>query len=143
MIDLPYEIYIWLKAAHVVVAVAWGGGLIAAATCLSLSGGEETPAAWVARARRLMTRLANPAALLVLLSGGLLTAAYSDWEEPWLHVKIALAWVLLFYHLRLLVAIRRNPDGLKFRADWMNGVLKMFPIVLFIGIVVLVVVRPF
>jgi putative membrane protein len=143
MIDLSYENYVWLKAGHILAAAAWGGGLVAASRCLSLSAGEEAPADWVERARRLMVRTANPALLLVLISGGLLTAAYGDWDERWLHVKIALVWILLLYHLKLLLSAHRHPEGWRLRAAWKRGALKMFPIVLFVGIVVLVVVRPF
>ncbi|MGE4528396.1 MAG: CopD family protein [Rhodospirillaceae bacterium] len=142
MLDLSYGAYVWLKAAHVVVAVTWVAGLIAWGEVFALAqeAGGGPCLSWC---RSLMNRVVNPAAVLAVASGTVLTLTFGAEMEPWLHAKILAAAMLLAYHARLFVwfrafaAGRPVPPAVAFRR------LKVFPIVLFVGIVVCVVVRPF
>jgi len=142
MFDLPYDAYVWLKAAHVVVAVTWVAGLIAWGEVFALAR-ETEEGRCLAWCRTLMNRVVTPAAGLALGSGAVLTLTFGSDMEPWLHAKILAAAMLCVYHLRVFVWFQSFlrgkpvPSAIGFRR------LKIFPIALFVGIVVFVVVRPF
>lgn len=142
MLDLSYNAYVWLKAAHVIVAVTWVGGLVAwsEAFALAQEAGGGPCLAWC---RGLMNRVATPAAALAIAGGTVLTLTFGAEMEPWLHAKILAAAMLLVYHLRLLTWFRAFSEGKTVPPAVAFRRLKMFPIVLFVGIVVCVVVRPF
>jgi len=142
MLDLSYETYVWLKAVHVVAAVTWAGGLIVWSEIFALAqeAGGGPCLAWC---RGLMARIVSPAALFAIASGGVLTMTFGAEMEPWLHAKLLAAAMLAVYHLRLIVWFRDFREGRPIPPAAAFHRLKMFPIVLFVGIVVFVVVRPF
>ncbi|MBN2751288.1 MAG: CopD family protein [Rhodospirillaceae bacterium] len=144
MLDVPYNTYVWLKALHVVAATAWVGGLVVWTEGLSFiyEADEIKPRVmnWI---RRFVLRWIHIYALVAMASGVVLSLSYGTEIEPWLHAKIVIVWLLVLYHLQAWMWFHRlcREEPIFYAKNFRH--LKVFPIFLFIGIVVLVVVRPF
>lgn len=140
MLDLSYDAYVWIKALHIIAATAWIGGLVALGEVFTLHAADGG-AAWAGRERALLARLIVPASGVSLLSGGVLLFNYADFTEGWLHAKLTAVVALMIYQAYLTRVARGFAEASQ--PPRAPGRLKLFPIVLFIGIVVLVMVRPF
>jgi protoporphyrinogen IX oxidase len=138
--------YEWIKALHIIAVIAWMAGLLylprlfvyhcAAATGSELSETLKT------MERRLLRAIMNPAQAAVFVLGGML-AWVQDWSQGWLQAKLALVVALtVVHHLMALwrkdFAADRNTRPARFYRLW-NEV----PTLLMVGIVILVIVRPF
>jgi putative membrane protein len=93
--------------------------------------------------RRLLRGITTPAMLATIAFGIALGIVQDQWSDGWLQAKTALVVVLAGAHgvmagaLKAFAADRRPASERFFR--WFNEL----PTVLFIGIVVLVIFRPF
>ena len=137
---------LWLKAFHVVFVITWFAGLFylprlflyhAAAT------DEVSLDRFCVMERRLFAMMTIGATLAIAFGLAMLIAAPSYFEFHWLHAKLNLVILLVVYHVwcyRLMVALRNRTARHSQRwYRWFNEV----PGLLLIGIVVLVVVKPF
>jgi len=93
--------------------------------------------------RRLLKAIINPAMIVTWLAGIYLAWAGKWSLAPWFHAKLLLVLILSGVHgffARLVrdFAADRNPHGGKF-----YRIINEVPTVLMIGIVVLVIVKPF
>jgi protoporphyrinogen IX oxidase len=93
--------------------------------------------------RRLIA-LMNLAALLALAFGIATLLAVPAWMKAgWLHAKLALVLVLIGYHHACIALARKFREGRNRRsARWLK-VFNEMPALLLLGIVILVVVKPF
>ena len=141
---------LWIKALHIVFIASWFAGLFYLPR-IFVNLAMVPPESVAERARlllmarklyRFMTMLAVPALGLGLW----LWLGYGIGQGPgngWLHVKLALVLILLAYHVmcaRLLGRFERHaptPGHVWFR--WFNEI----PVLLMLGAVILVVVKPF
>jgi protoporphyrinogen IX oxidase len=138
--------YAWIKALHVIAVIAWMAGLLYLPRlfvyhCAAAPGSELSETLKVME-RRLLRAIMNPAQGAVFVFGGLLLWL-QDWSLGWLHAKLALvAGLVVVHHLfarwRQDFAADRNRRPARFYRLW-NEV----PTALMIGIVILVIVRPF
>lgn len=143
MLDLSYDVYAWTRVAHVVAVTAWVGGLIVLSEVFALhaeSGDDET---WLPRERALLGKLLIPASGFALATGVLLVMNYGELTEGWLHTKFLAVFLLLLDQAMLTREIPRFASGANIPTPMFFRRLKLFPIALFIGIVALVIVRPF
>lgn len=142
---------LWLKAFHVIFVVTWFAGLFYLPR-LFIYHVEATEPVVRERLKVMERRL-----LGITHIGGLLTVALgltlTGWwigHEPaylfaggWFHVKLALVVVLIAYHVMLVRMTRAlSRDALA----WSSRALRIFneiPALLLIGIVIMVVVKPF
>ncbi len=143
MLDLSFEAYVWTKVVHLVAITAWIGGLVAMSEIFALHAADRADPAWAGRERALMARVVLPASAVALATGLVLLLNYGDLAEGWLHAKITAVALLLAYQILLARMSRRLSGEIENRPAHVFRRLKLFPIVLFIGIVALVMVRPF
>lgn len=143
-------LYLWLKAFHIISVVAWMAGLLYLPR-LFVYHADTAPDSLQSETfktmeRRLLRGIMNPAMIAAYAFGilVLLTPEMIDhWRSPWFHAKAVLILLLTIYH-HVLARWRKE-----FAADtnrrptrfyrWMNEV----PTAIMIGIVILVVVKPF
>jgi protoporphyrinogen IX oxidase len=138
--------YLWIKALHVFFVVAWYAGLFYLPR-LFVYHAATTDAMGDARFKVMERRLYVLMTLAAVLAAGLgialLLLETGLLRQGWLQAKLALVAALVVYHIccgRLLSAFRdgRNAHGaLWYR--WFNEL----PTLALLGIVVLVVVKPF
>lgn len=135
---------LWIKAAHIVAAVAWFAGLLYLPR-LFVYHASATDAVGVERFKvmehKLYYGIMTPAAVLTVLFGLWLWLGYGI-SGAWLHAKLAAVVVLVAYHgycgklLRDFQHDRNRHGHVYYR--WFNEV----PALLLIAIVVLAVVKP-
>ena len=140
-------LYLWLKAFHVIAVIAWMAGMLYLPRlfvyhCAAEPGSVQSETFKVME-RRLLKAIINPAmaatwvlGLILIWQGGWITSG-------WLYGKLALVLALSAFHGSLArwtkdFAADRNTRPARFYR-FMNEV----PTLLMIGIVILVIVKPF
>jgi putative membrane protein len=139
--------YLWLKAFHVIAVIAWMAGMLYLPRlfvyhCDAEKGSVQSETFKVME-RRLLKAIINPA-MIVAWGLGLYLAWDGGWfRSGWLHGKLALVLGLSAVHGLYARWVRdfaadRNTRTARFYRVW-NEV----PTLLLIGIVILVIVKPF
>jgi putative membrane protein len=146
MSDFIVAWYPWIKALHIVAVISWMAGLLYLPRlfvyhCAAAPGSELSETLKIME-RRLLRGIMNPAQGVAFVLGGLMVWV-QDWSQQWLIAKLVLvAGLVVVHHLLALwrkdFAEDRNTRPARFYRLW-NEV----PTALMIGIVILVIVRPF
>ena len=139
--------YLWIKALHVIAVIAWMAGLLYLPRlfvyhCAATPGSEQSETFKVME-RRLLRAIMTPAMIVAWLSGLALALQAGAFGDGWFHVKFALVLIMTLMHgllsrWRRDFALDRNPHAHKF-----YRIVNEIPTLLMIGIVLLVVVKPF
>ena len=141
---------LWVKAFHIVFIASWFAGLfylprifVNLAMVPADSVAERDRLLLMARKLlRFTTLLAVPA----LIFGLWLWLGYGIGRGPgngWMHAKLALVLVALGYHHGCGVLLRRFANDTNRRSHQWFRWFNELPVVLLLGIVILVVVKPF
>lgn len=139
--------YDWLKAAHVIAVIAWMAGLLYLPRLMvyhaASEPGSRQSETFKVMERRLLRAIMRPAMTVTWLVGLWLIYDGGWLRSGWLHGKLALVIVLSGYHGMCErwvgeLALDERAHGPRF-----FRVVNEVPTVLMIGIVVLVVVKPF
>ena len=147
MSDDPYT---WLRALHTIAVIAWMAGMLYLPRLYVYHAradpGSELSETLKVMERRLLRVIVNPAMVASICFGGALLAQPGalDWSSDiWIYPKLALVALLAAFH-GLLARWRRD-----FAADRNRRSVRFYrmanevPTLAMIGIVVLVVVKPF
>ncbi len=149
MTDWLADAYPWIKSIHIISMVAWMAGLLYLPRLYVYHAmapvGSDRSAIFKVMERRLLGGIMNPAMLATWLFGLALagTPGIVDWRLGWIWAKLALVASLTIFH-GLLARWRRA-----FSADRNTHSTRFFravnelPTLALIGIVLLVVVKPF
>ena len=152
LMNFMSNLYLYMKAAHLIAAFAWVAGLFYLPRLFAYHAqirvGTPQAETFKAMERRLLKGIMNPA-MAVTIGFGVWMIAYLN-EAPgwwasagWLHVKILLVALMVAVHV-LLAKWRKG-----FEADRVPHSSRFFrvvneaPALLLIGIVILVIVQPF
>ncbi len=136
---------LWIKSFHIVFMVTWFAGLFYLPRLYvyhSQATDEIGTERFKVMERKLFYGIMTPGAILTLISGFWLWLGYG-YHGAWLNWKLGLVLLLIGYHAwcyRALITFKndRNQSSHVFYR-WMNEL----PVVALVGIVVLVVVKPF
>ncbi|HET9821507.1 MAG TPA: CopD family protein [Burkholderiaceae bacterium] len=142
--------YLWIKAFHIVFVASWFAGLfylprLFVNLALVPTGSHAERERLLLMARKLYrftTLLMLPAVALGLL----MWLGYGvGWGRGngWMHAKLALVAVVIGYHHVCRQLLRRFEAGLERRGHRWFRVFNEVAVLLFTGVVVLVVVKPF
>jgi putative membrane protein len=137
-------IYNWIKAFHLFFVASWFAGLFYLPRIYVNLAQETHPAALerlLGMARRLYrftTILAVPALLL-----GLWLWLGFGVKGGWLHAKLALVLLVIGYHHACGSLLKKFERGVNTRSHKWFRVFNELPVFLLLGIVVLVIVKPF
>jgi protoporphyrinogen IX oxidase len=141
--------YPWLKALHIIAVIAWMAGLLYLPRLFvyhaEAPSGSDRAATFEVMERRLARGIMLPAATMTYIFGIMLAAAPGivDWQRGWIWTKLALVLLLTLFHgllerWRRDFAARRNTHPARF-----YRIVNELPTLAMIGIVILVVVKPF
>lgn len=137
---------LWLKAFHIIFVVTWFAGLFYLPR-LFVYHADTTDSPGKERfkimERRLFTMMTIGAALTLLFGIAMLHVVPGFMAMHWLHAKLTLVAALIIYHVwcyRLMMAFRA--DANRRTSRWFRAFNEV-PTLLLIGIVILVVVKPF
>ena len=141
------SLYLWLKAAHVIAVIAWMAGMLYLPRlfvyhCAAAPGSAQSET-FKMMERRLLRAIINPAMIATWVFGLWLAFEGGFFKAGWLHGKLALVLALsavhgLFARWVKDFAADRNP-----RSDKFYRIINEVPTLLMIGIVILVIVKPF
>lgn len=138
--------YLWVKALHVVALISWMAGLLYLPRLFvyhSQIGPGAQSELFKTMERRLSRYIMAPAMLVTWLAG-LALIVLGDWRAAhWLHAKLALVVVLTAIHFYFGFTIRAFARDENRRPARFFRILNEVPTLLMVGIVILVVVKPF
>jgi putative membrane protein len=139
--------YLWLKALHVLAVISWMVGMLYLPRLFVYHAGvaKDSQAAGLFEVMELrLQRYIMLPALLVTWATGLVLAIQGAWfKAGWLHGKLFLVLLLTGLHGYLAAERRRLAAGTSKHDARFFRIINEVPTVLLIGIVILVVVKPF
>jgi len=137
---------LWLKALHVVFVVTWFAGLFYLPR-LYVYHAVTTDAPGLARfvvmERRLLRAIINPAIVVSWVTGLWLAFEAGFFRSGWLHVKLLLVILLSGAHGLFVRWVRDFAEDRNTHSHRFYRVVNEVPTLLMIGIVILVIVKPF
>ena len=139
--------YLWIKSLHVISMVAWMAAMLYLPRLFVYHAevGPRGPASETFKTmeRRLLRYIASPAMIAVWITGLWLAYAGGFYRDGWLHTKILLVVLMSGCHGFLAASTRRFANDANTRPARFFRIVNEIPTVLLIGIVVLVIVKPF
>jgi putative membrane protein len=141
--------YPWIKAFHIISIVAWMAGMLYLPRLFvyhaDAEPGSVQSETFKVMERRLLRGIINPAMVATYVFGGALAATPGivDWSQYWIWSKLFLVGVLTWLHhyfsrWRKEFAADKNTRPARF-----YRVVNEVPTLILVGIVILVVVKPF
>jgi putative membrane protein len=140
-------LYLVLKSLHIVAVISWMAGMLYLPRLFVYHCGAEKGSTqsetFKVMERRLMRGIINPAMILTWVLGLSMAWLNDYWMQGWFHAKVTLVLLLsavhgMFSRWRRDFEADRNTRPARFYRIW-NEV----PAVLMIGIVFIVILKPF
>jgi len=140
--------YLWFKAFHIVFVIAWMAGLFYLPRLFvyhaAVDPASESSAVFKVMEHKLYSVIMVPAMVLSwVFAIAILNEAPELLQEGWFHTKLLLVVLLTAYHFVLNVYRRRFAEDRNRNSHRFFRYLNEVPTLLMIGIVILVIVRPF
>jgi protoporphyrinogen IX oxidase len=142
------DLYVWVKALHVVGIIAWMAGLLYLPRLFvyhtETAPGSEGSERFKVMERRLLRAIMNPAMIAAYVFGIWMVVLSPDWlSQGWLHAKILLVLLLTGAHMAMARWRRAFAEDRNTRPQRFYRIVNEVPTVLMVAIVILVVVKPF
>jgi len=141
------DYYDWIKAAHIFMVIAWMAGMLYLPRLFvyhaRAAKGSELSETLKVMERRLMRGIINPAMVLTWVFGLTLATVGDHWSEGWLHGKLALVLLMSGVHGALSRWRKQFERDENRHSEKFYRIINEVPAVLLIGILILVVVKPF
>jgi protoporphyrinogen IX oxidase len=139
--------YEWIKALHVIAVIAWMAGMLYLPRlfvyhCEAEAGSKQSETFKVME-RRLLKAIINPAMVVTWLAGLYLAWAGHWFSAGWLHGKLLLVVLLSGVHGFFSRCVKDFAADRNTRSQRFYRIINEVPTLLMIGIVILVVVKPF
>lgn len=143
----PDNLYLWIKAFHVMAVIAWMAGLLYLPRLFiyhfETEPGSQSSELFKVMERRLIKIIMSPAMMLAWLLGLYLAWTAFGFQGGWLHVKLLGVVVLTGMHVYFSRAYRAfsRDERPKSQRHW--RIMNEVPALLMIVIVLMVVLKPF
>jgi protoporphyrinogen IX oxidase len=141
------NLYLWLKAGHVIFVIFWMAGLFMLPRFFVYHQEAEPDspenALWIEREAKLRKIILTPALIIVWVLGLLLAISTGAFSQGWFHAKLLLVVLLSGYHGYLVGYAKKLARGERKLTGRKLRLLNEVPGVAVALIVVLVIVRPF
>ena len=139
--------YLWVKAAHVIAVIAWMAGMLYLPRlfiyhCDAPIGSDQSETFKVMEGR-LLRVIINPAMVLTWVLGLWLAWQGGLFGAGWFHAKLALVLALSGVHGYFSAAVRKFAADANTTSQRAWRMWNEVPTLLMIGIVILVIVKPF
>lgn len=138
--------YLWIKALHVIAVISWMAGLLYLPRLLvyhskvGLGAQSET---FKLMERRLLRIIMTPAMLAAWMTGVFLAIDGNALLYGWLQAKLTLVLVMTGAHIHDAALVRAFAQDRNTHSERYFRIMNEIPTLLMIGIVILVVVKPF
>jgi putative membrane protein len=140
-------LYLWIKALHVIAVISWMAALLYLPRLMvyhcEAEPGSKQSETFKTMERRLLRFIANPAMIVAWATGLWMAYEAGLFREGWLHGKLLLVFGLSAVHginakwIKDFALDRNRRSGRFFR------IANEVPTLLMVGIVILVIVKPF
>ena len=144
------DLYLWIKALHIISVIAWMAGLLYLPRlfvyhCAAEQGSVQSETFKVME-RRLLKAIMGPAMMASWIFGLtlLFTPGVIDWSSDfWMHGKLSLVLGLTVVHVMFARHVKAFAADNNQKSEKFFRILNEVPTVIMIGVVILVIVRPF
>jgi protoporphyrinogen IX oxidase len=140
-------LYLWLKALHVIAVIAWMAALLYLPRLMvyhcEAEPGSKQSETFKVMERRLLRFIANPAMIASWLFGIALMLENELFRAGWMQAKFALVLALSAVHGLNAKWIKEFAADRNRRPARFYRIMNEVPTLLMIGIVILVIVKPF
>jgi protoporphyrinogen IX oxidase len=140
-------LYLWIKAAHVIAIIAWMAGMLYLPRLFvyhsETQKGSIQSDTFKIMERRLLKAIINPAMIVAWVLGLYLVWDGGWYTSGWLHAKVLLVLILSGFHGFLSRLVKDFAADRNTRPARFYRMINEVPTVLMIGIVILVIVKPF
>jgi putative membrane protein len=139
--------YEWIKALHVIAVIAWMAGMLYLPRLLvyhcDAEIGSKQSETFKVMERRLLRAIIDPAMAVTWLAGLYLAWTGHWFSAGWLHGKLLLVIAMSGMHGFLARCVKDFAADRNLKSQRFYRLINEVPTVLMIGIVILVVVKPF
>ncbi len=139
--------YLWIKAVHIVSVIAWMAGMLYLPRLFvyhaSAATGSELATTFATMERRLLRFIMLPAIIATWITGLTLAFEGGFFTAGWLHGKLALVILMSALHGYFSAAQKKLAAGTNLKSARFFRIINEAPTILLIGIVFLVVIKPF
>jgi putative membrane protein len=139
--------YDWIKALHVIAVISWMAGMLYLPRlfvyhCETEAGSKQSETFKVME-RRLLNAIINPAMIVTWLAGLYLAWAGHLFSASWFHGKFLLVVLLSGVHGYFSRCVKDFAADRNTKSQRFYRFINEVPTILMIGIVILVIVKPF
>ncbi len=147
MLVLGDRAYEWVKAVHVIAIISWMAGMLYLPRlfiyhCDAPKGSQQSETFKVME-QRLLRIIMNPAMVIAWVLGVWLAWKAQFFTSGWFHAKLTLALLLSGVHGYFSAAVRAFAEDRNTKPTRHWRIVNEAPTLLMIGIVILVIVKPF
>lgn len=140
-------LYLWIKALHVISVIAWMAGMLYLPRLFvyhaEAEAGSRQSETFKVMERRLLRGIINPAMIMAFLTGAYLAIEAGWFRDGWFHAKFTLVVLMTAVHGFLSRWRRQFERDQNRHSARFYRLINEVPTVLMIGIVTLVIVKPF
>jgi len=143
------ELYLWIKAFHLIAVIAWMAGLLYLPRLfvyhVGVEPGSDLDQTLKLMERRLLNFIMGPAMALSWLLGLVLTglSPYAVWQETWFYGKLLAVVAMSGMHAAMVVWQKAFDANQNKRGQPFYRVMNEVPTVLLIVVILMVVIKPF
>ena len=138
---------LWIKSFHIIAIVCWFSGLFYLPRLFvyhAMSEDQISKDRFVIMERKLFWGITTPSMVVTLALGCWLL--YGNWSYFmawwWMHVKLAMVAMLVIYHFVCWWHMVQLRDERSVRGHVFFRVFNELPVLLLVGVVILIVVKP-
>ena len=139
--------YQWVLAFHIIAVICWFAALFYLPRLFvyhAMSEDEISIERFKVMQRKLYRGIANPSMIATIIFGlWLVTLVPAYLNEIWFQLKAGLVLLLIGYHHMCLSHMKRLAEDRNDKTHVYFRVLNEVPVLILVGIVILVVVKPF
>jgi putative membrane protein len=141
------DYFAWIKALHVIAVISWMAGMLYLPRlfvyhCDAEVGSKQSETFKVME-RRLLRAIINPAMVVSWVTGLWLAYEAGFFRSGWLHGKLLLVVLLSGVHGFFVRWVREFAEDRNAHSQKFYRIVNEIPTLLMIGIVILVIVKPF
>ena len=141
------EFYLWIKALHVLAIIAFMAGMLYLPRLFVYHAGSSVGSpqseTFKIMERRLEVAIMRPSILVVYATGIVLAVKGEFFKAAWLNGKLVLVLAMTALYIYFVAARLRFAADRNIRPARFYRILNEVPTLLLIGIVLLVVLKPF
>jgi len=139
--------YEWIKTLHVLAVISWMAGLLYLPRLFVYHANavkaSETSETFKIMERRLLKAIMTPAMIVAWITGLYIAYLVDYFRSGWFHGKLLLVVAMSAVHGLLVVHVKRFARDENVKASRYFRILNEVPTLLMVGIVILVIVKPF